>query len=413
MSVGRLDVELKLASGRAENTAPFKYTMPAARREPPVTPRLAAPQPRGPREYIASRALTQLPRPSWIAVLAAIIAAAGLVWWVMLQRLPEIDPGAVIATNLSSAERALNEGRYVDPPERSAFHHYSTVLALDPTNEDAVRGLDLIAERYLESAKTLIVNGRVADAVIALDNVRRVRPDHRRLPLLDAQLRREVDQHIVLQTHTATPLAASQATSQIRKTAQPPATETRAPRGEAPSVDTPRVDAQPSVREIDSRQASAMQPDATLRSSSLATTPAIPAAIPAEGGASADSIERTPAQTLDIDQSRAAMDPAQTPTPAADVAQTQDPAPIEPRLIKYVEPEYPRAAVLRGIEGWIDLSLSISSAGEVIEPRVEDGKGRQLFDRPALAAVRQWKYEPRPEADPTQRLTVRMKFELQ
>ena len=87
--------------------------------------------------------------------------------------------------------------------------------------------------------------------------------------------------------------------------------------------------------------------------------------------------------------------------------------PAQRALVKYIAPEYPREALLRGIEGWIDMSLYVTPGGDVLEPRVSDGKGRQLFDRAALAAVRQWKYEPRPGQDAAQAMQVRVTFKLE
>ena len=54
--------------------------------------------------------------------------------------------------------------------------------------------------------KAFIVDGRIADAVIALEDVRRLRPAHRRLALIEAQLRKEMDRQVFL--HTPEPDAA-------------------------------------------------------------------------------------------------------------------------------------------------------------------------------------------------------------
>ena len=87
-------------------------------------------------------------RRTLILFIGAIVAVAVSVWWVMSQRLPDIDPREVIQRNLGDARSAMAEGRYTDPPERSAFHYYNTVLALDPSNGDAIAGIDAIADRH-------------------------------------------------------------------------------------------------------------------------------------------------------------------------------------------------------------------------------------------------------------------------
>ena len=181
MATTHAEVGLQLASARNYDTTPVRVTRadrlttPAARKPEPSR---SAAQP----ALTAARRLRTLRRPSWLALAAAVAAVAGLTWWITAQRAPAIDPRVLIASNLSAAQQALSAGRYVDPPENSAVHYYSTVLALDPTNAEATSGIDRIADVFLANAKAFIVDGRIADAVIALEDVRRLRPAHRRLP---------------------------------------------------------------------------------------------------------------------------------------------------------------------------------------------------------------------------------------
>jgi protein TonB len=84
---------------------------------------------------------------------------------------------------------------------------------------------------------------------------------------------------------------------------------------------------------------------------------------------------------------------------------------VEPKLIKMVQPEYPQEAAMRGIEGWVDVSLDVSAAGDVVASRIEDSSRGRLFNRAALAAVQQWKYEPRGDQATTETVLVRLKFQ--
>lgn len=107
----------------------------------------------------------------------------------------------------------------------------------------------------------------------------------------------------------------------------------------------------------------------------------------------------------------APMEPVTPPVIAT--APPQVAPPQNPRLLTFVEPQYPGEARLRGIEGWVDLSLAVSASGDVIDPRVESSSMRHLFGRAALEAVRQWKYAPRAApADPAERVRVRVEFQL-
>lgn len=108
----------------------------------------------------------------------------------------------------------------------------------------------------------------------------------------------------------------------------------------------------------------------------------------------------------DLASAETALNTAQ----AAKVAAAASP----PKRVKYVSPTYPQDALSKGVEGWVDISFGVTASGQVVDVRVDDAKPRNQFDRAALVAVRQWKYEP--TADGTalaQRLKTRVQFQLQ
>jgi protein TonB len=67
----------------------------------------------------------------------------------------------------------------------------------------------------------------------------------------------------------------------------------------------------------------------------------------------------------------------------------------EARLIRSVTPDYPSAAKHDGIEGSVDLELTISSRGVVESVSVVHASPPDMFEKAAVAAVRKWKYDPR------------------
>jgi protein TonB len=80
-----------------------------------------------------------------------------------------------------------------------------------------------------------------------------------------------------------------------------------------------------------------------------------------------------------------------------------------------VEPQYPMQAAQRGIEGWVELAFTISTAGTVKDARVTKAHPRRIFDKAALTAVRKWKYNPKVEnGSPVERngVQVRLAFRL-
>lgn len=59
-----------------------------------------------------------------------------------------------------------------------------------------------------------------------------------------------------------------------------------------------------------------------------------------------------------------------------------------------VAPVYPARALQRGLEGYVDLVFTVTTAGTVRDPVVEFSTS-SLFDRAAIRAVLKFKYKPR------------------
>ncbi len=81
-----------------------------------------------------------------------------------------------------------------------------------------------------------------------------------------------------------------------------------------------------------------------------------------------------------------------------------------------VEPIYPRRANERGIEGWVYLRFTITTAGTVRDPIVVDADPPNIFDRAATRAVLKWKYKPKMvDGKPVEQsgVEVVMTFELE
>jgi periplasmic protein TonB len=90
--------------------------------------------------------------------------------------------------------------------------------------------------------------------------------------------------------------------------------------------------------------------------------------------------------------------PAVTPPPATTPAV---PAPaLENRnfqLARKVEASYPQRALRQRLEGWVELSFTITANGDVTDVKVVDSQPRREFDREAIRALSQWKFKPRLE----------------
>lgn len=434
MATDTARIKLELASGRNEITAPFHQTAQRKRNkaEPTVVPGESSPaeqvivaEPPADTDTMIDVPRTELgtapvsgptvgaarPRISltpWIAFIAALLAVAAAVWWVMFQRLPDIDAREVIERNLGAARQAMGEGRYTDPPESSALHYYSTVLALDPSNAQAIAGIDAIADRHLTDARVLLADRRVAEAGVALEKARRVRPNHSGLLALDTLLRVELRK--ILASSTAvntTPIA-----NLVRPPAAKPAANSPVARSRAPAASVPvAAKSEPTPGRSAPEVANVLLP-------LVNTAPLSPALADAKQTLTAEAKNAPVAEPLASSDnpsgSAANVEEAATVTTAASALPERAPPvvqSVEPKLIKMVQPEYPQEALMRGIEGWVDVSLQVTAAGDVVAPRIEESSRGRLFNRSALTAVQQWKYEPRSgDQATTERVRVRLQF---
>jgi protein TonB len=76
---------------------------------------------------------------------------------------------------------------------------------------------------------------------------------------------------------------------------------------------------------------------------------------------------------------------------------------------------YPRRALQRGIEGFVDVEFTVSKLGSVTNPKVIQASPAGIFDQAALDATLKYKYKPRVvngEPMEVSGVEVRVKFEL-
>ena len=474
----------------------------------------------------------------------AVVAIAAVLWWVFSARQPSIDPRQVAVDRaLAAADEAFRAGQYVEPADASALVFYMQALGIDPQQPVATVGINRIADRFIQQAETLLVEGELEAAAAALAVVRRVRPEHKRLRFLDAQVKQEQEDLLVLQaresvtagdlreaqelltqaeqvgTGSSTEVAAAQAViseeersrevgrlldSARQRMAQgrlvTPANDSAefylrsAQRAEPDNLAVQQgmrdlqervvseADAALEARRLDSasnwineardldveaaqitllqgRLTAATTHDAnsnllalTLRRTQenrllepaqdsasfylarlIEMDPAFPGLQSALEGLGAklvasaqtaiaqrqfDGAARLLGEARQIGYSGADLAAAESvlrdarETPQARARTVQE---VAPRRVKSVPPKYPQDALEDGLQGWVDLSFIVTRDGNVAEARVEAAEPRSRFDRAALAAVRQWKYEPRAADAPeyTERLKTRVEFKLQ
>lgn len=113
----------------------------------------------------------------------------------------------------------------------------------------------------------------------------------------------------------------------------------------------------------------------------------------------ATRVPEPPAQGEAPPQSRDEVSTEQPSTPASAPAGTgpMTGAPVEReyRALSRPEPAYPPRALARGIEGYVVLEFTVTAAGTTRDLRVLEASPMNVFDAAALAAAREFRYQPR------------------
>jgi TonB family protein len=103
-------------------------------------------------------------------------------------------------------------------------------------------------------------------------------------------------------------------------------------------------------------------------------------------------------------------------TPAAR-RQPADNYVIEGTLVRthYVAPSFPEEARRRGLEGWVELRYVVGSDGAVSALSVVGAQPAGIFEKSALNAVAQWRYQPvkRDGKPVSERTQIRLRFRMQ
>ena len=60
-----------------------------------------------------------------------------------------------------------------------------------------------------------------------------------------------------------------------------------------------------------------------------------------------------------------------------------------------IDPQWPREALIEGIEGYVVVEVTIGADGSVKDVRVLQSEPKRMFDRNVIRAVLKWKFKPR------------------
>jgi protein TonB len=65
----------------------------------------------------------------------------------------------------------------------------------------------------------------------------------------------------------------------------------------------------------------------------------------------------------------------------------------DPLPLVRVDPQYPPQAQRRGLEGWVHVHFTVTTAGSIRDVKVVKSS-HSMFERAAVAAAQKWKYQP-------------------
>ncbi|MDH4073232.1 MAG: TonB family protein [Gammaproteobacteria bacterium] len=304
-----------------------------------------------------------------------------------------------VGATIVSAKQRLEAGRLLSPANDNARYFFELALANDPGNLAAQQGLIAVASKLVLQARDAIDGGNLDHADRLLDAAAELDPSSAELAAVVAALGNERET-IAKATRNAeaarnAELARQAAAAEQAKqnsevqanrvaTASPLGVGASAPKQTAAvSAPPPAANRQTAVPE--KRAEPEIQPPVRDERTQLAATTAP---------------KREPAAPIQIQ--------SEVQTQSARAVNLQGGAPVSvtgPALpemvpisrltrVNYVGPEYPRAAQRRNITGAVNLGFTVTTDGRVRDIQVLSAEPSETFDRAAMEAVEQWRFEP-------------------
>ncbi len=257
---------------------------------------------------------------------------------------------------LQRAKTAEKEQRMVAPANDNAMDYYLQIIAQEPSNAQATQALVDLFPMAASSAESAIAQQNAAEAERIIGMLDKSSPGSYTVTTLRAKLD---TQRAAGERAEADKLAAEARRLELLEQQQAAAAQAaQAPTTPAPASPSPSATPPPAVAE----ETAPATPTQTSPASSAAATPAAPAS--------------------------GAPDTAPTPAPATG-GQSR-----EVRLVRQVPPAFPPEAVRKRQSGWVEVRITVGPQGAVTNAEVVRAQPSRVFDRAALEAVRQWRFEP-------------------
>ncbi len=268
-------------------------------------------------------------------------------------------PAAVVKLSvnelLQRAKAAEKEQRMVAPANDNAMDYYLQIIAQDPSNAQATQALVDLFPMAASSAESSITAKNVLEAERIIGMLDKSSPGSYTVTTLRAKLdtQRAAGERI-----EADKLAEEQRRLQLLQDQATAAAQAAQAPAAAPA-------------------ATAAQPPTQSPAAAADTAPATTPAQPNPEAPAAKTAATTPAAA------------APASTAAAGGGESR-----EARLTRQVPPAFPPEAARKRQSGWVEVRISVGPQGNVTGADVVRAQPSRVFDRAALAAVRQWRFDP-------------------
>lgn len=333
---------------------------------------------------------------------------------------PDIEAQPMLSINLDNplrmAELAYEAGMLIEPEDYSAWTLFASVLAQEPDNAAAREGLQKVADDLVQRGSVALEQGRYDDASSMLDRIFGTLPEHAGALELAARLEELRPKPQPVEPEPELVAEAAPAPAPVREEPKvDPVVVAHA--GFQTALAANRILTPPNDNArhyVEIMIAAAPNHAQTRADRDLLVTELL--------ARSAQSLE-----ALDTDGARAWIDAAEPlATEPAQIAvarnawtdriiamETAKPLPASAlKFTTYVPPQFPGTAVQRGIEGWVDVEFTVAADGTTRDITAADASHERLFRPEAIAAVTQWRFEPRVFMDRPidQRVHTRVRF---
>jgi protein TonB len=317
-------------------------------------------------------------------------------------------PTAALDNPLRMADLAFQAGMLVEPEEYSAWTLYRGVVKSEPGNAAAVQGLNKVADELVRRGETALEQGRFDDARAIVERIRAALPAHAGAKALAEKI-----------------WPAGSGRAAVAESSFKPEIPVQAPPPKVAPVQVKEEPAKPVVDpvvELNQKFEDAMTAGRLLTPTDQSAKRYVEQMISKHPNhdltrsardrlsheflaRSAQSLEArdTDAAGIWIDEAEhLGADPNVVRTARGQLVDLQialesaKPIPASALKVKsYAKPVYPPRALDRGVEGWVDLEFTVEPDGSTSHVTVAGASNETFFRKEAVAAVEQWKFEPR------------------